>query len=194
MLPLPARFATRSLPAARLQVWCAALGLAAAAALAAHVVPAAAQGTPGAQWKWRDAQGQITVSDRPPPRDIPEKDVLARPEPAQRRAGAPTAAASAASAPAAGGTAASRTPLDAEVEARRRATEQEAAAKARAEEQRLAHQRAENCRRARAHMAALESGQRLARVNDKGEREVMDDKARADEIRAAREVIASDCR
>jgi hypothetical protein len=34
----------------------------------------------------------------------------------------------------------------------------------------------------------------MARVNDKGEREVLDDKARADEMRRARDVIASDCR
>jgi hypothetical protein len=55
-------------------------------------------------------------------------------------------------------------------------------------------QRAENCRNARAHLAALDTGQRIARFNDKGEREVLDDKQRADETRRAREVIASECR
>ena len=63
-----------------------------------------------------------------------------------------------------------------------------------AEEERLAPQRAENCRRARSHLSAMESGQRIARVNDKGEREVLDDRGRAEEMRQAREVIASDCR
>ena len=41
-----------------------------------------------AQWKWRDAQGRITVSDRPPPREVPERDILVRPAaaPSQRPA------------------------------------------------------------------------------------------------------------
>lgn len=173
---------------ARLQRPAGTLALAALLALWAYADPVAAQ------WKWRDAAGQITVSDRPPPRDIPEKDILARPETNLRRPAAAAAPASAALAAASGGATAPRTPLDAEVEARRRAAEQDAAAKTKADEQRLAHQRAENCRRARAHLSALESGQRLARVNDKGEREVMDDKTRADEMRAAREVVSSDCR
>ncbi len=144
-----------------------------------------------AQWKWRDKSGQINASDRPPPLDIPDKDILARPAPVPEfRRVLPAAAASAASAaePA-------RQPAgDRDLEARRRAAEQEQTAKTKAEEERQAAQRAENCRRARGHLSALESGQRMARVNDKGEREVLDDRGRADEMRQAREVIASDCR
>ncbi|MDP3083263.1 MAG: DUF4124 domain-containing protein, partial [Rubrivivax sp.] len=83
---------------------------------------------------------------------------------------------------------------DRELEARRRAADAEQQAKAKADDDRLAGQRADNCRRARAHVAALDSGMRIARTNDKGEREVLDDKARADEARRTREVIASDCR
>jgi uncharacterized protein HemX len=165
-----------------------------------------------AQWRWRDANGRITVSDRPPPREIPDKDILSRPNtPAARpqrpgapaadaaasaegqasapaaAASAPVAAASAAASGAAGG-------LQAEVEARRKRAQQEQAARAKAEEEKAAAQRAENCRRARQHVATLESGIRIARVNERGEREVLDDRARADEMRAARSVIASDCR
>ena len=32
-----------------------------------------------AQWKWKDARGQVVISDTPPPRDIPERDVLQKP-------------------------------------------------------------------------------------------------------------------
>jgi hypothetical protein len=144
-----------------------------------------------AQWKWRDKTGQVNASDRPPPLDIPEKDILARPAPVPEfRRVLPAAAASAASA-----TEPARAPAgDRELEARRRAAEQEQARKTKAEEERLATQRAENCRRARSHLSAMESGQRIARVNDKGEREVLDDRGRAEEMRQAREVIASDCR
>ena len=151
-----------------------------------------------AQWKWRDANGQITASDRAPPMSIPDKDILERPTTVVvvRRPAAPAAPASAAEAPALApaASAPARTALETEVETRKRAAEQQAAAKARADEQRAAEQRAQNCRRAREHVMALESGQRMARFNDKGEREVLDDKARADELRTARGVMASDCR
>jgi type IV secretory pathway VirB10-like protein len=156
--------------------------------LAAFAVPALAQ------WTWRDASGQINASDRPPPREVPEKDILSRPVPQAevRRPAPPADAASAPAAPAAAP--AARNVLEREVDARKRAAEQEQAARQRAGEQKLAEQRAENCRRARTHVAALESGQRIARTNDKGEREVLDDKGRADEMRRARQVVASDCR
>ncbi len=142
-----------------------------------------------AQWKWRDKDGNITVSDRPPPRDVADKDILGRPTVARRSALQPASAASAASA-----AADAKGPLDREVEARRRAAEQEQAAKAKADEARTSAQRAENCQRARAQIGTLESGQRLARVNAKGEREVLDDKARSEELAQAREAATANCR
>ena len=54
--------------------------------------------------------------------------------------------------------------------------------------------RAENCRRARSHMATLDSGIRLSRTNEKGEREILDDKQVADEMNRTRQIISSDCR
>jgi hypothetical protein len=139
-----------------------------------------------AQWKWRDASGRVTASDLPPPREVPDKDILQRPSSQARATPAAPAPASAASgAPAA---------VDKELEARKRAAELQQKTKAKAEEQRLAAVRAENCSRARQHLATLDSGQRMARVNAKGEREIIDDQVRADEARRAREVIASDCR
>ncbi len=155
--------------------------------LVALAVLGLAAGAAQAQWKWRDKSGQINASDRPPPMDVPEKDILARPTPDAVRRAPPANAASAASA-------AARTSLEKDLEARKRAVDQEQAAKAKAEEEKLAATRAENCRRARSHLSALESGQRIARTNDKGEREVLDDRGRADEMRQAREVIASDCK
>lgn len=141
-----------------------------------------------AQWVWKDKNGRVTASDLPPPRDVPERDVLQRPNDAGRRAAPP------ASAPASSAPVAARPASDPALEAKRRAVEQERQAKTRAEEEKLAVQRADNCRRARNQLATLESGQRVARTNDKGEREFLDDKARADELRRANDVIASDCR
>lgn len=148
-----------------------------------------------AQWKWRDASGRITISDRPPPRDVADKDILQRPGAPRPTAAAAVSEAPASTASAATTTAAASRPAgDKELEARRRAAEAQQQAKAKAEEERNAAIRAENCKRARNHLATLETGQRLARLNDKGEREVLDDRARAEETRRAREVIASECK
>lgn len=143
-----------------------------------------------AQWRWRDASGRITASDLPPPHEIPDKDILQRPAGARAPIARPAAAAAAASAAAP----AAASAVDKELEAKKRATEQQQKDKAKAEEQRQAAARADNCARARKHLATMESGQRIARMNNQGEREILDDKARAEEIRRAREVIASDCR
>ena len=140
-----------------------------------------------AQYLWRDKAGQMHASDLPPPADVADKDVLRRPSANAARSAAPLAAALPASA-------ASRAGVDPEIDARRAKAEQADKARAKAEEERLASQRADNCQRARAQMASLDSGQRLARVNAQGERVVLDDKARADEADAARRVISSDCR
>ena len=155
-----------------------------------------------AQWRWRDKDGRINASDLPPPRDVPDKDILGRPPAAaaldaRRQAAASAQAASGAASPSsspAAATPAAPTALEREVQAKRKAAEQEQTAKAKADEERLAAQRADNCRAARGHLIALDSGQRIARTNEKGEREVLDDKGRADETRRAREAIASECR
>lgn len=159
------------------------------------VIGALALCTPAqAQWKWRDKDGRVTASDRPPPQEVADKDIIARPPVAKPTGPRPAANVAAASAAAARPVAATSAPADRELEARKKAAEQERAAKQKADDERLAAQRADNCRRARAQLTALESGMRIARVNDKGEREVLDEPGRADEVRRAREITASDCR
>lgn len=157
--------------------------LAAASALA-QTVP------PPTTWKWRDASGQINVSDLPPPTTIPLKDILERP-PVERKvaASAPAAAASVS------GLQAISTPrTDPELEARRKRAQDEQTAQQRQQQERDAAVRADNCVRAQAALALLSDGQRVSRANAQGEREVLDDKARADELQRIRGVVASDCR
>ncbi|MDO9283405.1 MAG: DUF4124 domain-containing protein [Aquabacterium sp.] len=161
------------------------------AATTLAVVLALCCGAAAAQYKWKDSRGQLHASDQPPPREIPDKDVLQRPAPRSQAAPVPPAAA-AASAPASA--AISRPPVDPELQQRRARAEQEAKARAKADEDRLALQRAENCQRARQQLATLDSGTRLVRVNDKGERVALDDATRASEMAQARNVIASECR
>ncbi len=152
-----------------------------------------------AQWKWRDPKGVIQYSDIPPPQGTPDKDILDRPKAVQRRLDAASAPAQGASAPAAQAASAPGG-VDPELEARRRKAEIDRVEQAnkdnaarRAEAERVAKLRAENCSRARGSLRALEDGQRLARTNDKGEREVLDDRMRAEETARVRAVIASDC-
>lgn len=151
---------------------------------AAVALPAAAQ------WKWRGANGQIQYSDLPPPPGVSDKDILQRPGSSAMRSAAPAAAPAASSASA---------PLlapkgqEPELEAKRKKAEQEQAEKQKAEEQRVAAAKADNCKRAREQMRSLESGMRMARVNEKGEREILDDKGREDEMKRARDMVASDC-
>ena len=143
-----------------------------------------------AQWKWKDKAGQTQYSDLPPPPGTPEADILQRPAPAAvLPQAAPASAAPGASAP----------PLmpksgDPELEAKKKKTEQEEAARKKAEDDRIAVAKLDNCARARVQLKAIDDGQRISRINAKGEREYLDDKGRAEEAQRARSVIAADCK
>jgi hypothetical protein len=144
-----------------------------------------------AQWKWRDKNGQTQYSDLPPPSGIAESDILQRPNSAQRAA---PAAAVAASGAASGAPALAPKGSDPELEAKRRKTEQDVAAKKKADDEKIAIAKADSCMRAKAQARTLDSGIRIARTNDKGEREFLDDAARASEAKRMQDIIASDCK
>lgn len=144
-----------------------------------------------AQWKWRDKNGQTQYSDLPPPAGIAESDILQRPNAAQRAA---PAAAVAASGAASGAPALAPKGSDPELEAKRRKAEQEVAAKKKADDEKVAIAKADSCMRAKAQARTLDSGIRIARTNDKGEREFLDDAARASEAKRMQDIIASDCK
>lgn len=155
-----------------------------------------------AQWKWKDKNGHVQYSDLPPPQSVSDADILQRPS-GSAAGKAPTFAPNSAQAAAAALQASGALPsasgsgkggIDAELEAKRRKAADEEATKKRAEEERLKAARADNCQRAKAQLRAIDDGMRMARVNDKGEREYLDDKTRADEAKRARDVMASDCK
>ena len=148
-----------------------------------------------AQWKWKDKGGRIQYSDLPPPAGTPDQDILSKPT-AQRRAGtaAPAAsAASAASAPLLSSNTLAPKGVDSELEAKRKKAEGDVDAKKKADQERIAAAKADNCSRAQTQLRNFESGLRVMRTNDKGEREYLDDKQRADETKHAKDVIAADC-
>ena len=146
-----------------------------------------------AQWKWRDASGVTQYTDRPPPPGTPEAQILSRPAGARTPKVVGATASLAAPASDAKPAAQART-TDPELEAKRKKAEEQKAAERKAEEERLARARAENCERAKGYERSLQSGQRIARTNEKGEREILDDGGRAEEMQRTREAIDSNCR
>lgn len=154
-----------------------------------------------AQWMWIDQNKVRHASDRPPPPDVPEKDILQRPRnlppPKKTSAASPAPAESpaASAASAAGDTVAEVKPrTDPALEAKRRAAEQEKKAAETAEQERVNASRAENCSRAKNYMQTLESGIRIQRTSPQGEREFLDDAQRAQEMQRAKDAVARDCR
>jgi hypothetical protein len=146
-----------------------------------------------AQWQYLDKDGRKVFSDQPPPADVPASRILK--QPGSRAAAAPEATPVAAPAPAAAAPAGAGRDkgLDKALEDKRKQAEAAAAEKKKAEEERVAAVKAENCQRARSGKTALDSGMRMARVNDKGEREILDDNQRAAEARQLQAVIDRDC-
>lgn len=145
-----------------------------------------------AQWQWLDLGGRRVYSDMPPGPDIPEANILRRPGQTARPGDARAIDADA--------PAAEPPPLapkvndkDRELLARKKQAEDAQQAQRKAQELNLARQRADNCARARQAKAALESGTRMARINEKGEREYFDDAMRANESQRIQGIIESDC-
>lgn len=166
-----------------LRVW-RSLGVAICAALSCTLA--------SAQWMWVDSSGNKVFSDTAPPPGTPEKNILRKP-------GLPRTEIKPADAPAATAEAPAPKPTgkDEQLEAKKKAAEKQAAeaaeAKKKAEAAKLAASRSENCERARRAKASIDSGMRIATVNAKGEREIMDDQARATELRRIEGVIRADC-
>lgn len=157
-----------------------------------------ATGAASAQWLWIDSAGNKVFSDTAPPPGTPDKNILRKPgarvevKPATPAdtTGAPAATASAAPTPKVTG-------KDEQLEAKKKLAdkqaEEAAQAKKKADADKFAKARSDNCERAKRSKQTFDSGIRLSTTNAKGEREIMDDKARATEVRRIEEIIRSDC-
>lgn len=150
-----------------------------------------------AQWQWIDKDGRKVYSDRSPPADIQEKNILKRPNGA-RMVAAPVAPAEPetdakpkinanANAPKLSG-------KDPQLEAKKKQADEEEAAKKKAEEDKIAAAKADNCERAKKGLASIQSGVRMSTTNAKGEREIMDDAAKAAESKRLQGVAETSCK
>lgn len=176
--------------------------------LCASLVALSASSVAFAQWGWTDKSGSRIFSDQAPSADVPDKSIFKRPggaraqakaaDTAQLTAVAAEAGASApagtASAPKSAASAPKPSGKDAELEKAKKANEAAEAAKKKVEADKLASDKAANCERAKKAKATFDSGVRVATTNDKGEREIMGDAARAAETKRIEAVIAADCK
>jgi hypothetical protein len=155
-----------------------------------------------AQWAWVDKNGRKIFSDRAPPSDSPENSifkqpshapVLTRQTPATDSANA-DAAAPAASAPQDKASTAKPSGIDPVLAERKKKEELALEAKRKAEQERISRLKSENCERAKLAKKGYDSGIRLSHTNANGEREIMDDTARAAESKRIQAVIDADCK
>jgi hypothetical protein len=84
--------------------------------------------------------------------------------------------------------------VDKDLEEKKKQAADAEAAKRKAEEERVTKAKVENCARAKQGKATYDSGVRISRSNATGEREVLDDAARAAELKRIQSVIDSDCK
>jgi hypothetical protein len=147
-----------------------------------------------AQWQWVDSNGKKVFSDMPPPASVPEKNIVKRPR-GRAPVPPPDAGADAAPAevPASTGVAPAASGSDPQLEAKKKQAEQAEQARRKAEAEKQAKARAETCERAKRSRSTIDSGIRLATTNAKGEREILDDKARAAERERIEGLIRSSC-
>jgi type IV secretory pathway VirB10-like protein len=145
-----------------------------------------------AQWQWVDKDGRKVYSDQAPPPSVPAKNILRQPG----VKGIPPAAAEAAAVAEPAKPQASAPKLsgkDKQLEERKKQLDAAEAEKKKAQEEETAKLRAENCTRAKGAKTTYDSGIRIARTNEKGEREFLDDAARAAEAKRIQSIIARDC-
>lgn len=139
-------------------------------------VPAAAQ-----IYSWKDKDGRIQFSDIPPARGEIRTLPEVRPAPpaaAEGAAGKPAPARASSTEPARAASAES---------ARAKPADSGRSATDEAERQRF-------CEQARIQLGALNSGQRVSRLNAAGAREFLDDKARAAEAERLQQQLDKHCR
>jgi len=181
------------------------------------LIVASSFGTAQAQWAWRDANGEITYSDSPPPADVSRSNILHQPTgvsassedtsaaspsapsasttpPAvSPRAGTPAAPPPPPPAQANKPNPAPKTLAEQEADFRKRLAEQQKAEEKQAQDEAQASQRTDACNQAKTYMDMLQGGTRLLRPDANGERNFLDDDQRAAEVQKTQDVIDKNC-
>ena len=144
-------------------------------------------------YKWKDKNGVVRYSDIPPPSNVPHqslgKKTSKEPAPAPE---APTAAPAPDAAPVA--VPQQKTPEEPSmVDADKQQKEEEAARQKAAAAEAEQKQKQELCANAKAKLQSYQQGGRIYKMNEKGEREFMDDAALAQGIEDAQAEVDKNC-
>jgi type IV secretory pathway VirB10-like protein len=127
-------------------------------------------------YKWKDKDGKVRYSDTPPPSNVKQESIAGKKKsvaPTGKEPLAPVGAATVPTAATPKDNAPPPNPEDLAAEERQRNAEAEKNNKL--EKQAEAKRKAENCSAARANMETYTQGGRVYKMNEKGEREYMDD-------------------
>ncbi len=144
-------------------------------------VPAAAF----AQWMWKDDAGHTVYSDQPPPTSVPQSRILrtpsgrATPEPAS--GAEPTDATK------------PKSLAEQDLEFKKHQKELAEASKKDQEEAARKQANQERCQALRASLSTLQSGVRIARTDDQGQRYFVDDTTRQNEAQRVQSDISGNC-
>lgn len=142
-----------------------------------------------AQYQWRDANGQLIVSDQPPPASVkPSQIIKAVPMPAPSAAPASDPKASKATPPG------PQSAADKDLAFRKRQQEKAEAEKSSAEKQAAAAQKAKYCEQLGERLQTLESGIRIQQVNKNGEAAAMEGGQREQATSEARRDYRTNCK
>lgn len=147
-----------------------------------------------AQWQWLDKDGRKVFSDRSPPPEILEKNILKRPGGRSATVESLDRPSETASLPQGPASLPKLSGVDKALTEQKKKAEEAELAKRKTEEDRLIKVRAENCTRAKQAKSSFDAGVRISRINEQGEREVMDENARAAEIKRIQAIMDADCK
>jgi Domain of unknown function (DUF4124) len=154
-----------------------------------------------AQYQWKDDNGRDVYSDRPPPSSISAKQIVRMPSAGMRKLAVSDRADTKSDAkpdavklPATAMATPQKSMADKEMEARGKKLDQQDIDKKRKETEAQAERTAQACTEARAAQKTLESGERIATTNTKGEREIMGDAERAKKLEALKRDFGEACK
>lgn len=148
-----------------------------------------------AQYVWLDANGGKHYSDVPPPTTVPAKQILKTPgnsplmpaknpelqNPTQAQEGVNAGKAEAKP---------PKTNSEKNADFLKRKSEQAEKEKKSADDTKRLADKAKNCNRTRDYQRVLDSGQRISQTDKNGERAIMSDEQRAQEMRDTKQILA----
>lgn len=127
-------------------------------------------------YTWKDENGRTVMSDKPPVGKVQQKRVIDTPPAGSVQTPPPKSLA------------------EKEMEFRQQQKIRQDKAKEAEEEAAQQKKRKDNCDAARRNLALYQSGERIARRNDAGEREILDDGQRAAEAAKAQQAVNEWCK